>query len=219
MTNRNRKQEIKSAKKKGLLGSVSVETASLIISLLALISSIISIMVSAIYSNKEYEYKLDPEITATTEIGIQIEQQDSNRTARARSEGIEVTILQKNNLQAAYLIDPDYEVEKLEINEAEDILETRMKEKIQMGIPDLSVGGVDYQYTYLLLKGLDGTCELYLIYARSEEGIFTFNGVSEVEVLGLAEAHANEETYEGEREMAKQYKEILEGCREYMFSI
>ena len=145
MTNRNRKQEIKSAKKKGLLGSVSVETASLIISLLALISSIISIMVSAIYSNKEYEYKLDPEITATTEIGIQIEQQDSNRTARARSEGIEVTILQKNNLQAAYLIDPDYEVEKLEINEAEDILETRMKEKIQMGIPDLSVGGVDYQ--------------------------------------------------------------------------
>lgn len=163
-----------------------------------------------------YEYKPDPEVIATSEFGVQIIQSDGERIVEKRSLGVEIKILQENNLQTAYLIQPDYEVEKLEIIEEEAILLSKINEKSQLGMPDFSIGDIDYQYTFLLLKGLDGTYELYLIYTKSEGEEFTFAGVSEAEVWGLANAHEGEVNYEGERRMAEQYLRILEGCRNYI---
>lgn len=232
MTNQNRKKITKATskfqknrskasrkienEKKGKKGKVTVELVSLITSVLALVVSIVAIFVSAHYSNIEYQYKLDPEVTAKSKFGIQVNQIGGERTTKAKSLGIEINILQKNNLQEAYFINSTYEVEKLEINEAEDALESKLNEEIQFGTPDLSIGEIDYQYAFLYLKGLDETSELYLIYVKSEDGKFVFDGISEIEVWGLANSHTNENEYKGEKIMAEQYLEILRGCEEYI---
>lgn len=232
MTNRNRKNAVKSSnslekskKNKSIeviknhnLGSEKkMDIPALIISILALITSVITMILSTYQSNREYRYKLDPEIESTTAVGIQIEGIEGNRTVQAQSEEVQIKILQKNNLQTAYLIHSDYQVEKLEMDEAEETLESTISDRIAMGQPDFSVGAIEYQYVFVLLKGLDGTTELYLIYLKSENSKFTFNIVSEAEVWGLANAHKGNHAYEGERCMAAEYQKVLEGCKTYMF--
>lgn len=232
MTNRNRKKEVKpgkelekskkdksveAIKKDNSEREKKMETPALIISVVSIAMSIITLIFSSYQSNREYEYKLDPEIESTTEIGIQIEGVERNRTIQTQSEEVHINILQKNNLQTAYLIHSDHQVEKLEIDEAEETLESTISDRIEMGKPDFTIGSIDYQYVFILLKGLDGTMELYLIYLKSDGNTFTFNGVSEAEVWGLANAHEGDGSYEGEKKMAAEYLNVLEGCRAYVF--
>lgn len=80
------------------------------------------------------------------------------------------------------------------------------------------VNGVSYHYEFLFLEGIDNSYELYLLYTRFGriESEFGFRKVSGVEILELEKAHMNEEDYAGEKELAKKYLEILEGCQKYM---
>lgn len=180
---------------------------TIITSVLAIVISIISLIFTIYFSTKEYEYKLDPELEIKGGFGIQKTYTDNPIEIGLKN--LHIEILEKNNLKSAYLINSDNTVEKLEINDIENTIESKLKnDKI-----DFSSSGFSYQYKFLLFSGLDDGSELHLIYVKSKGEQFTFNGVTNIEVWGLMNGYNNNPDYEGERQMAEQYFAILDGIK------
>lgn len=171
----------------------------IIIAIITIGISILSLVVSIIavnYADKEYEYRLSPEVTV-------------------QSEKVKINIINKNNLEKAYLIYPNNVVKNLKVNDIENILEENLNEDINLGNYDLEVGSKFYQYRFLLLMGMDGSYDLYLIYIKTGGEEIVINSVSGIEIWGLANRNNNPE-YEGERIMAEQYQKILEESFNYI---
>lgn len=229
MTNRNRKvgnQQSEKKQRKSTANERDEERGkqimtgnviSLFISAVALIVSIAAMAFNLYYSIKEYEYKLDPEVEVTGGFAIQIVQEEEQRKAEPFIEKLHIEILQKNNLQAAYVIHPDNTVDKLEIDNIEEMLTSELSKSLKMNRTDLVFNDISYQYEFLYLKGLDDTSELYLIYTKSNGEVFNFNGVSGIEIWGLANSHSNDPDFEGEKMMAAQYEQIIKDSEKYIF--
>ena len=56
----------------------------------------------------------------------------------------------------------------------EERLLSKFSQELKMNKADLVFGDLTYQYVFLLLKGLDDTSELYLVYAKSNGEVFEF---------------------------------------------
>lgn len=186
------------------------------VSILGAVVSVVSTIFTIYFSNKEYKYKLDPEVTAATEIGAEAYEIGGKYVSHVYSDGIKIQILNKNNLEKAYLVYSDNRVERLNINEVEDVLETKLNEYIKMNKYDLQIGEISYQYCFLYLEGLDGGNELTLIYAKSGDGEFKFDEAAGIKVWGLANSNKDDPKYEGERIMAEQYLKIMEESAAYI---
>ena len=186
------------------------------VSILGAVVSVVSTIFTIYFSNKEYKYKLDPEVTAATEIGAEAYEIGGKYVSHVYSDGIKIQILNKNNLEKAYLVYSDNRVERLNINEVEDVLETKLNEYIKMNKYDLQIGEISYQYCFLYLEGLDGGNELTLIYAKSGDGEFKFDEATGIKVWGLANSNKDDPKYEGERIMAEQYLKIMEESAAYI---
>ena len=184
---------------------------------MSLIVSIISIGASGYFAIKEYQYKLDPEVTANTEIGVMAYQtDDSMKSFDVYSDGITIHILAKNNLSKAYLIYPDFTGKEMAVNDVEHILEQELDSGFKVGEYDLQTGEAAYQYRFVALKGLDGSYNLTLIYTKWDGEEFVFDGVSDMEVWGMANSNVIDPLYEGEKIMAKEYRMILQKIVNYM---
>ena len=133
-----------------------------VISILALIVSILSFGSQNHYAGLEHEYKSEPEIEIEggkkEELGKYITLNDSEN---------KIQLLQKNNLQSAYIIHSDCKMEKLVLNE-EGILETTGE--IDFNESNVSVNDTSYHYELLLLEEMDDSYELYLL-CRVERGV------------------------------------------------
>lgn len=188
----------------------------LVISGISLGVSIFVACFTVYYANKEYEYKLSPEITAKTEVRVKAYKVGDDTEHKVYSDKIEIKILNKNNMDKAYLIYPNNVVKKLTINEMENTLEEDLNEDAKMEKYDLEVGNKFYQYRFLFLTGKDGSNELYLIYMKTDGKEIVLDGVSGIEIWGLANANKDNPEYEGERIMAEQYEEILKESYDYI---
>lgn len=195
---------------------ITTENLNFVIALLALVISIIAIWKQVQYADMEYKFKFAPEIEPKGNMDFQIQKNDNGKGYRVTSgfKDLEFQILQKNNLRAAYLIHADNKVEKLESSDIEDKLNTEIGYGNNSGEPDIINGEISYYYKFLL-KELDGGYELHLLYIKAKNDIVTFKQVSGIEVWELEKAHLDDKGYDGEKQMAKQYKEILEGCEKY----
>ena len=69
----------------------------------------------------------------------------------------------------------------------------------------------------IVLKNLDGSTRLYLEYVKNNGNMAEFQVVSEIEIYGLKNGHADDPVYEGEKVMAEQYEEITEYLKKYGF--
>lgn len=201
---------------KGLDARIAINIISIVVSCFALVVSGLMLYVNYYFNNKEYEYKIDPEVEITGGLGIQVHQNGEQHNAETFLEDLQIYILQKNNLQDAYLIYPDNTVEKLTIDDMEQRLISELNEDLKMNRSDMKFGTISYHYVFLFLEGLDETSELYLIYMKSDDGVINFYGVSGIEVWGFANSNQQNKDYEGERVMAEQYLRILEESRKYM---
>lgn len=224
MTNRNRSRKqtkisnrkIIHEKIKSFLKGEWKEMFSIILSCIALIVSIFSYRNQSQYAEMEYEYKLEPEIEITGGMSLTLQKQADGAEISLNNDSFEIQILQKNNLHRAYLIHADYSVEKLEMDEMEQTLENDWKNRFQFDEPDLERKGVKYNYEFLFLEGLDDSCELYLIYSRyGKTDNFGVYAVSGIEIIELEKLNADDEKYEGERELAKLYLEVWDECQKY----
>lgn len=236
MTNRNRKRAqldekkhkqaaVKGAAKttgnelcsKGRGSKTVLSIISVVISAIALAIAIISICFQVDYADKEYRYKLPPEIEIRGAMEAQTIREGNERKIHGHISDITIRILHKNNLEAAYMITADDEVKELEIDEIENTLKEDMGNEIEMGNPNIIIGETAYYYNFLLLKGLDDSYELSLIYSKSMENRVRFGKASGIEIYGLKNSHPKDEKYTGERQMAQQYEKILAGCEKYIF--
>lgn len=230
MTNRNRNMKNKSLRKKHenekhvdrkeekrLDARIVIDIIPIIISCFALVVSGITLCVNYYFNNKEYEYKLDPEVEVAGGFGVQVVQDENQRKAEPFIENLHIEILQKNNLMEAYMIHPDNTVDKLKIDNIEEVLASELNNSLKMNRKDLVFDDIFYQYEFLYLKGLDGTSELYLVYTKSNGDFFNFNGVSGIEIWGLANSHPDDPDFEGEKMMAAQYEQIIKDSEKYIF--
>lgn len=189
---------------------------SITVALVALVVSILSMWSQYYYSDKEYHYKLDPELETQGNMKFGIQRgQDGHRILLDFAD-LSFQIRQENNLQAAYLIHANNEVQKLELDDIENTMETELDMKGKAKSPDIVEGDVSYNYKFLFLKELDGDYELFLLYLKADNDLAGYHEASGIEIWELERAHSNDEKYAGERKMAKQYVEILEGCEKYM---
>lgn len=225
MTNKNRnlnkEQKRKTVSKNGgiteeVRGRMYANVIALIISGLALLVSSLSLAATIYFSNKEYEYKVKPVVTTTTRITIEAYEKEGKRSSDIYSSGINIELLDKNNLAKAYLIYADNRIEKLNVNEERGTLEEKLNECIKTDKYNLKIDNRTYQYWFLFLVGLDGSSDMTLIYTKSDGNEFTFDGVSGVEVWGMANSNLDNLQYEGERIMAEQYLKILEESADYI---
>lgn len=213
------KSEIKEQKtvKKENKMIIAIET---MISVFAAIIAFASLLVQRQYAELEYKYKLEPEIVLDGKMGVSVHRNEAGESEYSASVGVfEVTILQKNNLQSAYLIHDDYVVEELQLEEIEGVLEADLNERVDFSEPSITVNGVSYHYEFLLLEGIDDSYELFVIYLRSKntDGRIVYEALSGIEVLELEKAHADDESYAGERMIAEKYMEMLEECEKYIY--
>ncbi|MCR1953105.1 hypothetical protein NSA50_19100 [Clostridium sp. DSM 100503] len=166
--------------------------------------------------DKEYKYKLSPEVTVAAKIKVKAYEVDGNAEKEVYSEGVKIEILNKNNLEKAYLIYPNNVVKKLNVNEVENTLEENFNKDIELEKYNLEVGGRSYQYVFLLLMGMDGSYDLYLIYVKTGGDEIVINSVSGIEIWGFENSNKDNPEYEGERIMAEQYRKILEESSNYI---
>ena len=196
---------------------IVIEILPIIISCFALAVSGIALYVNYYFNHKEYEYKIDPEVGVIGRIGLQVSQNGTGYSEESFLEDMQIHILQKHNLQEAYLISPDNTVEKLEIDDMEEHLLSKFSQELKMNKADLVFGDLTYQYVFLLLKGLDDTSELYLVYAKSNGEVFEFQAASGIEIWGLANSHPDNPDFAGEKAMAVQYENLLKASEKYRF--
>jgi len=196
---------------------IVIEVLPIIISCFALAVSGIALYVNYYFNPKEYEYKIDPEVEVIGRIGLQVLQNGTGYSEESFLEDMQIHILQKHNLQEAYLISPDNTVEKLEIDDMEEHLLSKFSQELKMNKADLVFGDLTYQYVFLLLKGLDDTSELYLVYAKSNGEGFEFQAASGIEIWGFANSHPDNPEFAGEKAMAAQYENLLKASEKYRF--
>ena len=194
---------------------IVIEVLPIIISCFALAVSGIALYVNYYFNHKEYEYKIDPEVEVIGRIGLQVSQNGTGYSEESFLEDMQIHILQKHNLQEAYLISPDNTVEKLEIDDMEERLLSKFSQELKINKADLVFGDLTYQYVFLLLKGLDDTSELYLVYAKSNGEVFEFQAASGIEIWGLANSHPDNPDFAGEKAMAVQYENLLKASEKY----
>lgn len=193
-----------------------INISSLVVSLMAIAISIIAMANQISYADKEYRYKLEPEIQPQASMKLQIQAKTNDYTTTADFDSFAIEVLQKNNLQAAYLIYSDNEVEKLELDDLEKTLEAEIEKSAKLDKPDIVEGGISYNYRFLYLKDMDGGYRLSLFYIKAQKDKIIFNNVSEIEIWELEQGHPDDREYLGEKQMAAKYVEVLKGCEKYM---
>ena len=187
-----------------------ISIISVVVSVMALVISIIGLSYSVFFERKEYEYKREPELEMSW-VPIFQKSAESSRMKIGIQE-IQVHIVDANNLDEVYLIRSDREVSRL-TTEKKNIciqLATDMKEYFSENSPDLITSTHQYHYQYIVLKNLDGSIRLYLVYLKNNGSMATFQAVSEIEIYGLKNGHVDDPIYEGEKVMAERYEEIME---------
>ncbi len=213
--NQNEEHKESGKEEKRLNVRIVIEVLPIIISCFALVVSVIALYVNYYFNHKEYEYKIDPEVEVIGRIGLQVSQNGTGYSEESFLEDMQIHILQKHNLQEAYLISPDNTVEKLEIDDMEERLLSQFSQELKINKADLVFGDLTYQYVFLLLKGLDDTSELYLVYAKSNGEVFEFQAASGIEIWGLANSHPDNPEFAGEKAMAVQYENLLKASEKY----
>lgn len=168
------------------------------------------------YLDKEYKYKLSPEVEIYSGIKLQLYQLENNVEKDVYSERIKIKIKNKNNLEKAYLIYPNNVVRKLNIDEVENTLVESFDKDIELKKDELKFGDNSYQYCFLLLMGMDGSYELCLIYVKTDGENIKIDSVSGIEIWGLENSNKDDPEFEGERVMAEQYRKILKESSNYI---
>lgn len=145
-------------------------------------------------------------------MGTSFSKTADNTNLKIGIQEIQIHIADENNLDEVYLIRSDRSVNRLTVEKGDICIQlaTDMKEYFSENSPDLITSTHQYHYQYIVLKNLDGSLRLYLVYLKNNGSIAEFQAVSGIEIYGLKNGHIDDSLYEGEKVMAEQYEEIME---------
>ena len=188
---------------------------SLIIAALGIIVAIASLLVQWITADREYEYKIPPEIETQGDVSLDVHFTENKNIVGIND--VSFIVEEENNLRNAYLIEPDFMIEKLDLSVKDGSLSERTGKEMKLGDPDISINGIDYFYKFLVFQGLDNSYSLNLVYSKynAADNELTLQAVTGIEVLEFERGYKDDPKYEGERIMAQKYKEMQSYCENY----
>lgn len=201
----------------------------ILISAIALIVSIVSAYLQNIYSEAEYEYKRDPKFYISSALGIQlVPLENGDYETQINADEINVEIEEKNNLERLYFMSPQYEMVEilLDDNESpEDQIKKYMAKEYAKGDDFTSKdGNYSYFYRFIVYSSLDDKIEINILYNKRENvteennrnGMFSLMPVDKIKLFEFEHAHKDDPNYEGERIIAKKYRELEEYFKDYL---
>lgn len=191
----------------------------IVVSIISLCIAIYMAYIQYHYADIEYEYKVDPKLKVGFIPTVKFDYKDGIRINEFTAKNIDIEIAEKNNLRKVFLINSK--------NEVKDIggipgIEENLKKQITINSEDfdIEINGHKYKYWFLVFQSLDDDIDIHLIYTKSkafapdEQGIHIFDSREYIGILEFDKGHENDAEYEGERIIAKQYKEIVNWYRE-----
>lgn len=191
----------------------------IVVSIISLCIAIYMAYIQYHYADIEYEYKVDPKLKVGFIPTVKFDYKDGIRINEFTAKNIDIEIAEKNNLRKVFLINSK--------NEVKDIggipgIEENLKKQITINSEDfdIEINGYKYKYWFLVFQSLDDDIDIHLIYTKSkafapdEQGIHIFDSREYIGILEFDKGHENDAEYEGERIIAKQYKEIVNWYRE-----
>ena len=225
MTNRNHKVSKKKLEEKEIeredgekekIGSSSNGgIITTIISLFAVAVSIVALCSTSYYEEQEYKYKREPEVEMRWVPAMK--KDNGTGKLQVKMKELHINIIDENNLDEVYFIRADKRVDRL-VMDQDNIrvqMETDMKYYFSEKEIDLVTSTHEYSYQYVFLRNLDGSYRMYLAYLKTDGEVATFNVVSGIQVYGLENSDPENPLYEGERIMAKHYREIMSYVKQY----
>ena len=212
MTNRNHKVSKKKLEEKEIeredgekekIGSSSNGgIITTIISLFAVAVSIVALCSTSYYEEQEYKYKREPEVEMRWVPAMK--KDNGTGKLQVKMKELHINIIDENNLDEVYFIRADKRVDRLVMDQ--DNIRVQMETDMKY---------YEYSYQYVFLRNLDGSYRMYLAYLKTDGEVATFNVVSGIQVYGLENSDPENPLYEGERIMAKQYREIMSYVKQY----
>ncbi|MFM1582202.1 hypothetical protein ABGF48_08415 [Helcococcus bovis] len=163
--------------------------------------------------NNTYKENRNPVLDIKTKIYIQKNEDEAIPTGNSS-----ITILNRNNLENIYLILPSNYVIPINVNNKAEITLDEVIKNSNVDEKDFIVKHKEfyYKYAFILSKSIFEDIDIYLFYSKSssirdkndiaEIGV---NFLSEEEVYMLENYDKDNPEREGERQIAKQYKEII----------
>lgn len=189
---------------------------ALIVSVATLYFSVKSVSVQT----AEYEYKIAPKIELTASITLADVLVDGVEKKLPLLQSFHVKGIEEHNLDELFLIDPRFRVQKIDKENICKSVEEYFSESIkEHEIPDFldTVNDVYYYYRFLVVKSLDGTTDIRVLYFKSSSmdltektGVFGFSDLDKTMMLDFEKGHLGDPLYAGERKIAEQYREITE---------
>ena len=192
----------------------------IIISISALLISIIMMFLQYKFSEAEYEYKRDPEMIMYTDMKTEeIAKDDGTHVTAPVITQFMVDIVEPNNIKHLYFISPDMEVCEIYLDKNPDGSKADIDAQIKDYFTNADEnekylytesGNTAYFYHFMVTTGIDDTMELELLFAKMyiDEEMLTSMRVDKVKIIEFEQAHKNDPAYEGERIIASKYREI-----------
>lgn len=194
---------------------------TLIISAMAIVISSASLYVSLKevgLQSDEYTYKIGPKFKLTASVTLTNALVNGNEKKLPILKAFHVDNIEENNLDELFLVDPRFNVKKIDRENISESVEMYFAESIgEDGLPDFSdtVNDVYYYYRFLVIKSLDATTDVRVLYFKSRPidvevntENFGFLELDKVAMLEFEKGHLDDPLYEGERKIAEQYREI-----------
>lgn len=197
-----------------------IETISIGISAGVAVAALVISILTAVQQSKfqiaEYEYKRPPVFQAYgAEPYVQSAIVDGEQVNVLYLSSFAFEFDAINNLDRLYGIAPDFTVEEIDKENIENSLRDYFLRSFSNKLPDIKNGDNWYFYRFIVLKSLDGSVSVQVYLYKThpirggEEVVSNIMKLDDVTMLGFEKAHPNDENYDGERQIAAQYREIL----------
>lgn len=186
----------------------------IIISCLALVVSCYMAYSQARYAEAEYEYKRDPKFSVTATI---VPHRMANGVNMHIVTNFDVDIVLKNNIDKLYVVSPEKEVKQIFVNdEVSEQITKYFKEEYKDKEPDIFTENnqTAYFYRFIIYSTINNSMDIKILFGKTTittpEGFLDFQVVDEIKLLEFEKAHINDPHFQGEKQIAKEYRELEE---------
>lgn len=196
-----------------------------IISVAALVISILGLLYQSYYNQADYEYKRDPEFEVSVRMALQTKEYEAEQKTYPVIDKFNVDITAKNNIESLYIVSPTFEVTKIDVKyDIEKQLSDYFSQAYQNGKPDIANDNSTYFYRFVIYSSIDDDIEMKLLYfkgsiisAKNKDMDVNIRFIDPIELLEFEKAHLDDSEYEGERQIMKQYRDLKEYYGEWLY--